>query len=300
MVQDGVVLIDKPAGITSRRALDRVMRILKTKRGGHFGSLDPFATGLLCIGIGQGTKCLPFLQDQPKEYTARIGIEMSTDTDDITGTALASFPQAELKLDKVQEWIQAHTGLVMQTPPDYCAQKFGGTPLYRLKRANQPVTPRAKEIHIAHMEILAHNRDSLEIRIVCSRGTYIRAIARDLGAALGFGGYLRELRRLKSEGFSLEKALTLEELEARATTGTFGLIPLPEALHLPTARVTAAGQAEIMDGRPIQFAGLIDRPEVPDGSYLALVNTSDQLLCVAKVQRQGGIFGFIERGFQPF
>jgi len=298
--QDGVALIDKPAGITSRRALDRVMRILKTNRGGHFGSLDPFATGLLCIGIGQGTKCLPFLQDQPKEYIASIGIEMSTDTDDVTGTALKSFPEAELDLDKVQEWIQTHTGLVMQTPPDYCAQKVGGTPLYRLKRANQTVKPRAKEIHIAHMEVLGHTRDSLEMRIVCSRGTYIRAIARDLGAFLGFGGYLRQLRRLKSEGFSLETALTLEELEARVGAGTFELISLPEALHLPTARVTATGQAEIMEGKPIQFAGLVDRPEAPDGSYLALVNASNQLLCVAKVQRQGGIFGFIERGFQPF
>ncbi len=300
MGQDGVVLIDKPAGITSRRALDRVLRILKTKRGGHFGSLDPFATGLLCIGIGQGTKCLPFLQDQPKEYIARIGIEMSTDTDDITGTMLASFPHAELNLDTVQEWIRTHTGHILQTPPDYCAQKVGGTPLYRLKRANQEVSPRAKEIHIAHMEILAHNRDSLDMRIVCSRGTYIRAIARDLGAALGFGGYLRELRRLKSEGFILDHALTLEELEARVVAGTFGLIPLQEALHLPTARVTASGQADIMDGKPIQFAGLVDRPEVPDGSYLALVNATNQLLCVAKVQRQGGIFGFVERGFKPF
>ena len=300
MDQDGVALIDKPAGITSRRTLDRVMRILKTKRGGHFGSLDPFATGLLCIGIGQGTKCLPFLQDQPKEYIARIGIEMSTDTDDITGTVLKSFHDAELDLEKAQEWIRTHIGQIIQTPPDYCAQKHGGTPLYRLKRANQTVSPRAKEIHIAHMEILAHTRDSLDMRIVCSRGTYIRAIARDLGTALGFGGYLRELRRLKSEGFSLENALTLEELESRVEAGSFGLIPLPEALHLPTARVTATGQAEIMDGKPIQISGLIDRPEVPDGSYLALVNTSDQLLCVAKVQRQGGIFGVIERGFQPF
>lgn len=300
MGKDGVVLLDKPAGITSRRALDRVMRLLSIKRGGHFGSLDPFATGLLCIGIGQGTKCLPFLQDQPKEYIARIGIEMSTDTDDITGAVLKSFPQAELKLEEVLEWIQEHTGLIMQTPPDYCAQKVGGTPLYRLKRANQDVTPRAKEIHIAHMEILTLNRDSLDMRIVCSRGTYIRAIARDLGAALGFGGYLRELRRLRSEGFSLEEALTLEELEARIAKGSFEPVPLKEALHLPTARVTAVGQADIMDGRPIQFAGLIDRPEVPDGSYLALVNDFDQLLCIARVQRQGGIFGFIERGFQPF
>jgi tRNA pseudouridine55 synthase len=298
--QDGVALIDKPAGITSRRALDRVMRILKTKRGGHFGSLDPFATGLLCIGIGQGTKCLPFLQDQPKEYIARIGIEMSTDTDDITGTELKRFPEAELDLEKVQEWIRTHTGPIMQTPPDYCAQKIDGTPLYRLKRAHQDVSPRAKEIHIFHMEILGHDHDSLEMRIVCSRGTYIRAIARDLGADLGYGGYLRELRRLKSEGFSLEEALTLEELEDRVGAGTFGIVSLKEALHLPTARVTASGQADIMDGKPIQCASLIDRPELPDGSYLALVNASDQLLCVAKVRRQGGIFGLIERGFKPF
>jgi tRNA pseudouridine55 synthase len=298
--QDGVVLIDKPAGITSRRALDRVLRILKNKRGGHFGSLDPFATGLLCIGIGQGTKCLPFLQDHPKEYIARIGFEMSTDTDDITGAVLASYPDARLDLEAVHAWMHAHTGTIAQTPPEYCAQKHAGTPLYRLKRANHAVSPRAKQIHIAHMEILSHGQDDLEMRIVCSRGTYIRAIARDLGLSLGFGGYLRELRRLKSEGFSLEQAITLEELEQQVGFAAFQPIPLTEALHLSVAQVTAAGQADIMDGKPIQVAGLIDRLEVPDGSLVAMVNTGGTLLCVARVRRQGGIFGYIERGFQPF
>lgn len=300
MGRDGVVLIDKPGGITSRRALDRVLRILHMKRGGHFGSLDPFATGLLCIGVGQGTKLLPFLQDHPKEYIAQIGFEKTTDTDDCTGVTLAAFPGIVLDKDKIGAWIDAHTGWIEQTPPVYCAQKLNGTPLYRLKRANHDVTPRSKQVFIAQAEVIAYGPDAIEMRVVCSRGTYIRSIARDLGAALGYGGYLRTLRRLRSEGFGLEEALSLEELEAKVQAGTFAEIPLAQALHFPMARVTRAGQADIMEGKPIQIAGVIDRPDMPEGSLIGLVNEEGRLLCVARARQQGGILGYIERGFQPF
>lgn len=300
MGQDGVILIDKPGGITSRKALDRVLRLLHTRRGGHFGSLDPFATGLLCIGVGQGTKLLPFLQDHPKEYLACLGFDRCTDTDDITGQTLSTFPDVHLDMGKVQDWIADHHGWIEQTPPEYCAQKHAGTPLYKLKRANQEVSPRPKRVCIEHMEILGQGPDSLEMRIVCSRGTYIRAIARDLGAFLGYGGYLRALRRTRSEGFSLAEALTLEGLEDRIKAGAFAPIPLAQALHLPQAQVTPAGQADIQEGKPIQLAGIFDRPDCPDGGLVAMVNAQAQLLCVARVRQTGGIFGYIERGFLPF
>lgn len=300
MGRDGVILIDKPGGITSRRALDRVLRILRTKRGGHFGSLDPFATGLLCIGVGQGTKLLPFLQDHPKEYVAEIGFEKSTDTDDCTGQTLAAFPEVVLDKERIQAWIDDHTGWIEQTPPVYCAQKLNGTPLYRLKRAQHDVTPRAKQVFIEQASVIAYGPDGIELRVVCSRGTYIRSIARDLGAALGYGGYLRALRRFRSEGFSLEEALSLEELEAKVAGGTFREIPLAQALHLPTSRVTRVCQADIQEGKPVQIAGVIERPDAPEDSLIGLVDEDERLLCVARVRRQGGIFGYIERGFQPF
>lgn len=300
MDNDGVVLIDKPKDITSRKVLDRVMKILHVKRAGHFGSLDPFATGLLCIGIGQGTKLLPFLQDHSKEYVAIIGFDMSTDTDDITGDPIVKFEHVNIDIVRARAWIGEHTGLINQVPPDYCAQKVSGKPLYLLKRAKREVNPRPKQVFIERMEVLAAGKDFLKLRIVCSRGTYIRSIGRDIGAYLGYGGYLRELRRIQSEGFSLDDAVSLERLELQVQNNEAHPIPLAEALHLPKAHVTSSGQADICEGKPIQVAAVIERMDIQEGAYVALLGEGNHLLCVAKVQRTGGVFGYIERGFQPF
>ncbi len=291
----GIVLIDKPEDITSRKAVDKVMAILKVKRAGHFGSLDPFATGLLCVGVGQGTKLLPFMQAHQKEYIALIGFEMSTDTDDITGAVRMRFPGVSIDRIHLEEWFKENKGWINQLPPDYCAQKLKGRPLYKLKRAQKEVTPRPKQVFLEEAEILEAGPDCARVRIVCSRGTYIRAIARDLGASLGYGGYLRELKRTKSEGFSIEQALTFEALVQK---GQQAVIPLPEALKIPKARVTKTGEAGIRDGQAIQISWVVDDVAAPDGVYVALLNANGDLLCIARVQREGGIWGHIERGFR--
>jgi len=297
--RQGIVLIDKGQGITSRKVVDQVMRILNVRRAGHFGSLDPFATGLLCVGLGQGTKLLPFMHDQQKEYIATIGFDMNTDTDDVTGAPLERFPNVSIDGEKARAWFLNNLGWISQVPPKYCAQKYQGKPLYKLSRANMDVQPREKRVHIVEAEILGFGPDWMEVRIVCSRGTYIRAIARDLGAYLGFGGYLRELRRLRSEGFHLEDALTLEELREKADAGEEVVIPLSGALHIPKSRVIPAGQKAILEGNPIQFSWMKDEVEVSEGKHVAMMSLDGQLLCVARYQPSGGIWGYIERGFRP-
>lgn len=292
---DGIVLIDKPKDITSRKTVDRVMAILNVKRAGHFGSLDPFATGLLCIGVGQGTKLLPFMQDHQKEYIALIGFEMSTDTDDITGAVKERFPGVSIDAMGLKEWFEENKGWINQRPPDYCAQKWKGRPLYKLKRAQKDVNPRPKQVYLEEAEILGVGPDWASVRIVCSRGTYIRAIARDLGSSLGSGGYLRELKRTRSEGFSIEQASTLDAVVIK---GEEAVIPLTETLKIPKARVTKTGEAGIRDGQAIQMSWVIDDVIAPDGAYVILLNDNGNLLCIARVQREGGLWGYIERGFR--
>jgi tRNA pseudouridine55 synthase len=292
---DGIVLIDKPKNITSRKTVDRVMAILDVKRAGHFGSLDPFATGLLCIGVGQGTKLLPFMQDHHKEYIALIGFEMSTDTDDITGAVKERFPGVSIDAMGLKEWFEGNMGWMNQLPPDYCAQKWKGRPLYKLKRARKDVNPRPKQVYLEEAEILGVGPDWASVRIVCSRGTYIRAIARDLGASLGYGGYLRELKRTRSEGFSIEQASTLDALVIK---GEEIVIPLAETLKIPKTRVTKIGEMGIRDGQAIQMSWVIDDVIAPDGAYVTLLNDNGNLLCIARVQREGGLWGYIERGFR--
>lgn len=299
MGKQGVVLIDKQKGITSRKVVDHVMRTLKVKRAGHFGSLDPFATGLLCVGIGQGTKLLPFMHAHQKEYIATIGFDMMTDTDDITGKPLEHFTGVTVDLESATRWFTENTGWINQVPPRYCAQKYQGKPLYKLTRANVDVQPREKQVYIEDAEVLRSDSDWMEVRIICSRGTYIRSIARDLGTSLGHGGYLRELRRLRSEGFRIEEALTLDELAGKVECGADVTIPLSKALNIPKIRVIPAGQKGIFEGSPIQFSWVMDETEICEGNYVAMTNSDGQLLCVARYQPSGGIWGYIERGFTP-
>lgn len=300
MGKEGVVLIDKPKDITSRKVVDRVMAILRVKRAGHFGSLDPFATGLLCIGVGQGTKLLPFMNAHQKEYIATVGFDMSTDTDDITGSPIQKFRDVSIDIEAAGKWFDQNRGWINQLPPRYCAQKFNGQPLYKLTRANKDITPRPKQVYIEDTQILDAGTDWLLVRIVCSRGTYIRSIARDLGTSLGYGGYLRELRRIRSEGFHLDDAMTLDDIADKVKNGDNVVIPLSLALHIPKMRVTSTGESGILDGNPIQISWLLDDVEAKEGSYVALVNKEMQLLCVARAQQRGGIWGYIERGFRPY
>jgi len=296
---DGIVLIDKPADMSSRQVVDRVRRMLNVRKAGHFGTLDPFATGVLCVALGQATKLLPFMSSDAKEYIATIGFEKFTDTDDLKGATLQSFDDAAFELTAAQAWLASHQGWFEQVPPEYSAQKLNGQPLYKLKRRNIEVTPRPKQVCITDSEILDHGRDWLRVRIACSRGTYIRSIAREMGRDLGLGGYLRELRRTRSEGFALDQALTLERAADLAATGALELLPLTKALKLPVVQVRAEAERWVRDGKPLEAGWLMQDVQAADDDFIAVTGTDGQLLCVTRVARDGEIIGRVERGFHP-
>jgi tRNA pseudouridine55 synthase len=294
---NGVVLLDKPKGITSRKAVDIVLKTLGVKKGGHFGSLDPFATGLLCIGVGSGTKLLPFMENNIKAYAATVGLELFTDTDDITGKTEKIIEKINFDKQLFNEWLAVNSGEIIQVPPDYCAQKLNGKPLYKLKRQNKDVNPRAKKVTIHKIEVLSIDNVSVEMEVVCSRGTYIRSLARNMGEFMGSGGYLKELRRLKSEGFSIEDALTIEDIKQRVSEGKNVLISLLDAISLPIAKVNDEGKDAIKKGKPVLMSTMINDVIAEDESFVAILDEGDHLLCVARVKRSGGIFGYIARGF---
>ena len=296
---NGLVLIDKPADMSSRQVVDRVRRMLNVRKAGHFGTLDPVATGVLCVALGQATKLLPFMSSDAKEYIATIGFEKFTDTDDLKGATLQSFDDAAFELAAAQAWLASHQGWFEQVPPEYSAQKLNGQPLYKLKRRNLEVTPRPKPVCILASEVLDHGRDWLKLRIACSRGTYIRSIAREMGRDLGLGGYLRELRRTRSEGFSIEQALSLEQAAEQAAAGSLKPLPLTAALRLPQTRVDPAYERAVIDGKPLEPGWFLEEPAAAQAECFAVIGSTGRLLCVARVVDEVDVWARVERGFHP-
>ncbi len=216
---DGFLVINKPAGISSHDVVNQVRRILCTKKVGHTGTLDPFATGVLPIAVGEGTKAIQFLDEGIKRYEAVIRMGLSTDTLDITGTVLQELNTAEISREKLLNVMAALTGEIEQLPPMFSAIKHAGQPLYKLARKGIEVERQLRKVNIQGFELLEFENPFATVRVTCSRGTYIRTLADDLGLKLGCGACLTELRRTMSGSFLLENAITIEQLAAYAEEG---------------------------------------------------------------------------------
>src|SRR5437868_1753759 len=226
---NGILNLDKPAGISSARAVDRVKRLLpRGTRIGHAGTLDPFATGVLLLLIGKATKSCERLMDQPKQYEATIKLGAVTATDDcdsqeeaFSGGTGAS-PVRQGILDQhgrgaratIEAALPRFIGEILQRPPAFSALKIGGRRAYDLARRGKEVKLEPRAVHVHNIELLDYDWPMLRLRIDCGRGTYIRSIARDLGEALGVGGYLTQLRRTRIGQFDLKDAVTIEQLTA--------------------------------------------------------------------------------------
>ncbi len=244
---DGFLNLHKLADWTSHDCVAKVRRILQTKKVGHGGTLDPAAVGVLPIAIGKATRLLQYLPGG-KAYRAVIRFGMQTTTDDLEGEVIYSAPVSELTLDRVREIIPQFIGNIIQTPPIYSAIKVDGQRLYKLARSgetDETVEIPTREVQIDNIEILnwtAGDFPELEVQIACGGGTYIRSIARDLGAALGTRGVLVFLERNASCGFRLADSITLEELERQQQAGTFMPVSPNRGLaHLPAVTLTDAG-----------------------------------------------------------
>src|ERR1700716_561044 len=223
---DGVLIIDKPAGITSHDVVARVRKITGHRRVGHTGTLDPFATGVLVVLVGRATRLAQFLSGAEKEYEAVIRLGYATDTGDVTGTRLANFTtetqrHAEIHRDEIESALASLRGEIEQTPPMFSAKKVAGRKLYELARRGEQVERQPVAVKISEFATIPdgavpnENDDGtrdLKVRVVCSAGTYIRTLAEDFGKQLGVGAHVAELRRTRAGQFKIADALTLDRL----------------------------------------------------------------------------------------
>ena len=231
-IMDGVLLVDKPAGMSSAEVVRRIKAKVKPARVGHLGTLDPFATGLLPILVGQGTKLAPFLEKGDKEYQGTIALGAETDTLDRCGEIVRVAPVPALDRALLAEVAARFIGRIEQVPPVFSAIKRDGVPLYKLARRGGAVEPApSRTVEIISLELGLADRSSIRFNVVCSPGTYVRSLARDLGIALGGAAHLAELRRLRGSGFSIADACSLDDALARIESGdSSALIGMREAL----------------------------------------------------------------------
>ena len=210
---DGVLLVDKAAGMTSHDVVALVRRRLEMKKVGHCGTLDPIATGLLLLTLGRGTKIQDLLMSEDKEYAGTMVLGVSTDTQDSAGAKLTERPVPALDETIVRAAFDKYSGDFYQMPPMVSAIKQGGVPLYKLARQGKTVEREPRLVHVYRYAITRIESPEIDFGVVCSKGFYVRTYAHDIGDALGCGAYLKSLRRLKSGRFSVEKAITIEELK---------------------------------------------------------------------------------------
>ncbi|MCK6499720.1 MAG: tRNA pseudouridine(55) synthase TruB [Nitrospira sp.] len=211
---DGAILIDKPAGLTSHDVVDRVRRRFGIKKVGHCGTLDPMATGLLVIVLGRGTKLSDSLMASDKVYSGRIKFGETTDSYDADGELVSSLPVPPLNLESLNESAASFVGDLMQTPPMVSAVKVKGVPLYKLARKGVEVAREPRLVHIYSFRFSAYQEPFGDFRLACTKGTYVRTVAHDLGQKLGCGAHLTALRRLDSGRFSVQDAMPLDDLLA--------------------------------------------------------------------------------------
>lgn len=269
----GVLLIDKPAGLTSHDVVNRVRRSFGTRRVGHAGTLDPLATGLLVVAVGPATRFLQYLPLEPKVYEGTFRFGEATNTYDAEGEPVEVGPVPDDLPGAIQDALTGFSGLIQQLPPLYSAVKVNGKPLYRYARAGDEAPKREpRTVHIGAFELLSLDGRDATFRIVCSGGTYIRSLANDLGQAIGCGAYLTKLVRTGVGRFRLDQARQLES----ATPDD--LLPLHEALPpMPLLPLDAQQTAAVREGRPIGMGN------PPEGPLVALLEPGGTVFSVARI-----------------
>ena len=229
---NGIIIIDKPAGWTSMDVCAKLRGILKTKKVGHAGTLDPMATGVLPVFVGQATRAVSFAEDGEKEYIAGLRLGRTTDTQDTSGETLDTHPVLTGREDLLH-LLPRFTGEIQQVPPMYSAVKIGGQKLYQIARRGGEIERPARPVTVYELELLDQTGPGdYTLRIRCSKGTYVRTLCHDIGQALGCGGCMSSLRRTVAAGFTLEEAVTLDRVQEEASPGGRP-VPQREPLHRP-------------------------------------------------------------------
>ncbi len=310
----GLLIVDKPAGMTSLDVVRAVKRRFQVAKAGHIGTLDPFATGVLPIVMNEGTKLVPFLEEDPKEYEATLTLGEETTTDDPEGEVRSRRDWTGVTREIIQNVFQSFVGRIRQKPPMFSAKKVQGRPLYQLARKGIEVEREEKEVEIFDLRLTEMELPRVTFKVVCSRGTYIRTLARDAGSKIGCGAHLLQLRRLRSGPFSLSQAVSLPELltpEGKAALSR-SFIPMKEAL---------SGWREMVGDEPllkkIRFGQevrirdflLEDLSVFQRGQWLKMTSPDEELVAILKSEFSGSEVGRMDpdrvafrtvRVFQPF
>ncbi len=274
---DGIVIIDKPAGWTSMDVCAKLRGILKTKKVGHAGTLDPMATGVLPVFVGQATRGVSFAEESCKEYVATLHLGEVTDTQDSTGTVLEK-REVTVSRGDVETILRQFVGEVAQIPPMYSAIKIGGQKLYDLARQGKEVERKPRHITICELELLEQlSPADYRIRVLCSKGTYIRTLCHDIGQALGCGGCMSSLRRTMAAGYTLGDAVTIEAVQEQGEAllrSVDTLFRRCEEYHLQTERQ----EKLCRNGNPFSI-----REPLPDGDY-RIYGRDGTFLCLSRLE----------------
>jgi tRNA pseudouridine55 synthase len=280
---NGIVVVDKPKGISSAGVVARVKEIFGVKKVGHTGTLDPFATGVLICCLNQATRLSQFFLKGDKTYEAELVLGAVTDTQDATGTVVEQHPLDGVSAEQVHETAARFVGAITQVPPVYSALKHQGTPLYKLARRGSPVEKPARPVRIDHLEIHQVDLPTVRFAVSCSSGTYVRTLCADIGRKLGCGGHLNALRRTASCGFSIDAAFSLERLAEFSLQGRLGesVIPMNEALPFMPAAIADPGLAKrIRNGAKLSESDLPIPPQVSEQGVFKVVDPHGRLIAV--------------------
>jgi len=281
---DGVLLIDKPQGWTSMDVCARLRGVLHEKRVGHGGTLDPMATGLLPVFVGRATRAVQYATDGKKEYEAVLRLGLVTDTQDVTGRVLSERPAA-VDRSALEAVLSRFRGELMQTPPMYSAIKVEGKKLYELARKGREVERPARPVSVYELELREQlGEREVALRVLCSKGTYIRTLCHDIGEALGCGGCMAALRRTRVAGFSLENAVTLEQAAAAPDPAAL-LSPVDGCFSdLPAVHLTPAQEKRVRNGASFTFRRKLGRCRAysSGGEFLALAEADGERFTTVK------------------
>ncbi len=279
---DGILLLDKPLGISSNAALQKVRYLFKAKKAGHTGSLDPLATGVLPICFGQASKVTPYLLDADKSYRCTAQLGTTTTTGDKEGEVLKEREVSSFSEKDVEAVLKTFRGDIQQIPPMYSALKHNGQPLYKLARQGIDIKRKPRDVTIHKLILIEKSEDTITLDVRCSKGTYIRTLAQDIGEALGFGAHLSMLRRTKVSPFNCDKLYTIEDIEKLAESGTLeeALLPIDSALkELPALKLTEEETQLMCNGIKVK------RSDTPNSDMIRLYNQNDTFIGIGKYSK---------------
>ena len=283
----GLIVINKPSGITSHTVVQRVKKILRVRKAGHTGTLDPFATGVLPICINEATKLSPFLLEEEKGYEGLFRLGIETDTQDITGRIISTKDSIDIKVSDIEKAFQKFRGSINQVPPMYSALKHKGTPLYLLARQGKEVERKPREVEIKELSVLNIELPWISFSVACSKGTYIRTLVNDIGKNLGCGACLEKLKRTRSGKFLLENSVNLETLKSTSLEkieANWILSPTQALSSFPAVTVDEEISQNIRQGKVITLGELRGKasPPIPLKGISKVLNAQNKLVAIVE------------------